>query len=371
MRSIGFYSRFILPVIQCLSTLFHFCPGPHNCRPDCIYWPSLFIKQMKKVLKVLGIVLGSLVLLAGSFCTYVAIVGVPTYDKPTVPVVSVEVTPERVSRGEIISQIQCMGCHSDNNNQLTGKYMGEVPALFGKIYSKNITQDKENGIGQWTDGQLIYFLRTGLRADGSYAPVMPQYPNLSDEDLNAVVAWLRSDRFPVQATSKEPRSSELSIFTKLLTHLVMKPLPYPQHFVAPPDSTDALALGKYTADALGDCFGCHSADFVDQDKIHTERTKGYYGGGNEMVGIDGQKVLTANLTFDEQTGIGRKYTREQFIKAVKLGVRPDGSILKYPMTPKMGLSDREVGAIYDYLKTIPKIKNDIESKNAELEMIKK
>ena len=326
---------------------------------------------MKKVLKALGIFLGSLVGVAGTVCTYVAIVGVPTYDKPIVPDISVEVTPERVARGEIIAQIQCMECHANNDNQLTGKYMAEVPALFGKLYSKNITQDKAKGIGNWTDGELIYFLRTGVRSDGSYAPIMPQYPNVSDEDLNSVVAWLRSDRFPVQATAEEPQPSELSIVSKLLTHTMMKPLPYPQHFIAAPDSTNSLALGKYTADALGDCYSCHSGDLVDQDKVNTERTKGYYGGGIAMLGEGGQPVITANLTFDKETGIAGKYTKDQFIKAVKQGVRPDGSILRYPMTPKPGLSDREVGAIYDYLKTVPKIRNDIASKNAELEIARK
>lgn len=323
---------------------------------------------MKKVLKVLGIFLGGVVLLIGAFCAYVAATGVPTYEKPNLPDISVEVTPERVARGEVIAQIQCMECHANKDNQLTGKYLGEVPALFGKLYSKNITQDKEKGIGNWTDGELIYFLRTGVRRDGSYAPIMPQYPNVSDEDLQSVVAWLRSDRFPVQPVAEEPQASELSIVSKLLTHTMMKPLPYPQHFIAAPDSTNPVALGKYTADALGDCYSCHSGDLVDQDKVHTERTKGYYGGGIEMLGEGGKPVITANLTFDGETGIARKYNKEQFIKAVKHGVRPDGSILRYPMTPKLGLSDQEVGAIYEYLKTVPKIKNDIASKNAELEI---
>lgn len=105
--------------------------------------------------------------------------------------------------------------------------------------------------------------------------------------------------------------------------------------------------------------------------MHTEKTKGYYGGGIEFTGEDGQKIVSPNLTFDEQTGLGRKYTKDQFIKAVKGGVRPDGSILRYPMEPKLGLSDREVGAIYEYLKTVPKISNDIAKKSAELPLAKK
>ena len=321
---------------------------------------------MKKVLKIVGVLLLSIIALAGLFCAYVAVKGVPVYDKPTVPKFSVKSTPERVNRGEVIAQIQCMGCHGNDKNQLTGKQLNEIPAIFGKLFSKNITQDKEKGIGNWTDGELIYFLRTGVRSDGTYAPVMPQYAHMADEDVQSLIAWLRSDRFAVQPTKEEPQPSELSLVSKLLTNTIMKPLPYPQSLIAMPDSADPVALGKYTADAVGDCFSCHSADLIDQDKVHPEKTKGYYGGGSVLEGESGEKVVTANLTFDEETGIARKYTKEQFIKAVKLGVRPDGSILKRPMTPKIVLSDREVGAIYEYLKTIPKIRNDISQKTADL-----
>ncbi|GAB2576939.1 c-type cytochrome [Spirosoma areae] len=326
---------------------------------------------MKKVLKITGLTLGSVLLLLAGFCVYVAAVGVPTYDPPSIPEITVESTPARVARGEAIAQIQCMECHANKDNRLTGKHLAEVPAMFGKLYSKNITQDKEKGIGKWTDGELIYFLRTGVRRDGTYAPIMPQYPNLGDEDLKSVVAWLRSDRFPVQASKIEPQASEFTLFSKMLAHTVMKPEPYPQSFIAMPDSTNAVALGKYTADAFGDCFACHSGDMIKQDKVNPPNSEGYYGGGIEMVGEGGQKIVTANLTFDEETGIARKYTKEQFIRAVRMGVRPDGSILKYPMAPKLSLSEREVGAIYEYLKTVPKIHNDIAKKNAEVQLAEK
>jgi len=326
---------------------------------------------MKKLLKLTGLFLGGLLLMVAGFCAYVALSGVPTYDPPTIPELSVERTPARIARGEVIAQIQCAACHADRDNRLTGKHMADVPAMFGKIYTKNITQDKQKGIGSWTDGEILYFLRTGVRRDGSFAPIMPQYPNMADEDLKAVVAWLRSDRFPVQPSGQEAPPSELSFVSKLLTHTLMKPLPYPQQLIAFPDSTNPIALGRYTADAIGDCYACHSGDLIDQDKVHPEKTKGYYGGGIEMTGDGGQPIITANLTADQKTGAVARYTKEQFIRMVKAGVRPDGSVIRYPMEPKPMLSDREVGAIYEYLKTVPKIQNDIARKTAELQLAKK
>jgi mono/diheme cytochrome c family protein len=167
---------------------------------------NILLTAMKKVLKFIGYGLLCLVLLLGGFCTYVAAVGVPSYDPPTIPEITVESTPARVTRGEVIAQIQCLACHANNENRVTGKYLAEVPAIFGKLYSKNITQDKEKGIGNWTDGELMYFLRTGLRRDGSYAPVMPQYPHMADEDLKIghCLAALR----PISGSANERRSAQ-------------------------------------------------------------------------------------------------------------------------------------------------------------------
>ncbi|HEX4334892.1 MAG TPA: hypothetical protein VH062_03200 [Polyangiaceae bacterium] len=63
-------------------------------------------------------------------------IGIPTYPHAT-PVRHVEVTPERVAAGRKIGEI---------------------------------TQSRERGIGAWSDGELAYLLRTGVRPDGRYVP---------------------------------------------------------------------------------------------------------------------------------------------------------------------------------------------------------
>ncbi|GAB3905687.1 hypothetical protein GCM10028803_36910 [Larkinella knui] len=319
---------------------------------------------MKKVLRIFLIGIGLVVVALLGFLSFVAIRGIPTYDPPVVQDITIEATPARLERGAKIAQMHCIACHSDKNNQLTGKHISDLPGVFGTIYSMNITQDKEVGIGNWTDGELLYFLRTGLRKDGSFAGIMPKFATMADEDLKSVVAWLRSDAFPVQASKKEAPKSDFSLFAKLLANTVIKPLPYPQQPIVIPDSTDEVAFGRYVADGLGTCFVCHSADFTKQDPLKPELTVGYYGGGNEMKTADNKPIFTANLTFDEETGIGKKYTKEQFIKAVKACVRPDGSLIRSPMFPHQ-MTDYEVGAIYEYLKTVPKIRNDVPGKERE------
>ena len=88
-----------------------------------------------------------------------------------------------------------------------------------------------------------------------------------------------------------------------------------------PSPSDRVAYGRYLSSSIG-CFACHSADFKTMDELEPEKSKGYFGGGNAMLDQRGETVVTANLTFDEATGIGR-WSEEDFDRALRTGVRPD------------------------------------------------
>ena len=65
----------------------------------------------------------------------------------------------------------------------------------GKVISANITPDPETGIGKWSDRQIKTSITTGYRATGEKMnPPMAYhfYENISREDLDAIVAYLRS-----------------------------------------------------------------------------------------------------------------------------------------------------------------------------------
>jgi hypothetical protein len=79
-----------------------------------------------------------------------------------------------------------------------------------------------------------------------------------------------------------------------------------------------------------------------------------------MPNKEGEIVYTRNLTPDKETGLGN-WTEEQFIKAVKHGLRDGKPALQYPMTPYTLLTDEEASAIWAYLQTIPAIHHDIDS----------
>jgi mono/diheme cytochrome c family protein len=136
----------------------------------------------------------------------------------------------------------------------------------------------------------------------------------------------------------------------------MKPLPVPATAIPGPDPRDRVATGRYLATNLG-CWSCHSADFAQQDDLHPERSKGFFGGGNQMLDANARPIVTANITLDA-TGIG-SWTEAQFIHAVKRGFRPDKKPLRYPMAAFVELEDDEVAAIYAYLKTVPKLQHAV------------
>jgi len=63
------------------------------------------------------------------------------------------------------------------------------------VYSANITPDKETGIGNWTDEEIIRAIREGKDKDGKiiFPPMpVPTYNNMSDADVKAIVAYLRT-----------------------------------------------------------------------------------------------------------------------------------------------------------------------------------
>lgn len=314
---------------------------------------------MKKAMRYLLIGIGIIVALIGGFAAFIALRGVPSY-KAQVVNLKVDPTPHRIEKGQKLAAMLCSSCHMDpNTGKLTGRRMDEAPQ-FGAIYSKNITQDPEHGIGKWTDGELAYLLRTGIKPDGTFLPVMAKLSHMSDEDINSIIAYLRSDHVWVQPDNTRQPQTNYSFLAKFVTTIgAMAPADYPKESIPEPDTTNKVTWGRYIALSQLECYSCHSADFTKNDYVHPEKSEGFFGGGNKMTGLDGKEIITRNITMDEETGIGT-WTEEQFIKAVKYGQTPHGQALRIPMAPYTALTDSEASAVYAYLKTVPKIKNKVE-----------
>jgi mono/diheme cytochrome c family protein len=134
-----------------------------------------------------------------------------TYDIPLPgygpPVGSVPDVPkdDPVAYGEYLAGPvgHCMDCHTTYvNGQIDMDQLGRggnvYPMPFGfpwAAVSRNITSDPEYGLGNWTDEEIHTAIVDGVRPDGTeLLPFMPYdlYKKMTDEDLDAVIAYLRS-----------------------------------------------------------------------------------------------------------------------------------------------------------------------------------
>lgn len=313
---------------------------------------------MKKSMKIVGFSLLGIVILLSVLALYINIAGIPSYENQAKGL-SVEVTEARVAEGARMAAILCLQCHGSKDGKLGGAYMADNDD-FGEIFAPNITQHPEYGITEYTDGELAYLFRTGIRKDGQYTPPwMPKFPHLSDEDMYSLIAFLRSNDPMVQPSDNNPPEPKPNFLAKMLSRTAFKPLPYPDKPIIAPSLSDPVAYGRYLAVAKYDCFSCHSASFQHIDMMNPENSKGYFGGGNRLLDQELNEIFSSNLTMDIETGLG-SWSEEEFIKTLRYGMRPDDTPLRYPMVPAPMITPAEASAIWAYLKSIPAIVNEVE-----------
>lgn len=110
----------------------------------------------------------------------------------------------QIERGKYLVNLGgCNDCHTpgyffgkpDMLRYLGGSDVGfEIPGL-GAFAGRNISPDKETGIGNWTEEQIVTALQTGKRPDGRLlAPIMPYhaFANLTKDDATAIAVFLQS-----------------------------------------------------------------------------------------------------------------------------------------------------------------------------------
>lgn len=162
---------------------------------------------------------------------------------------------------------------------------------------------------------------------------------MSDQELSDVVAYIRSVP-PVDAEVPEPVLGPLG---KILLVTGRLPLSAGKvashdapHPVAPPAAEPTADFGRHLA---GVCTGCHGASFT----------------GGPIPGGDPSWPPARNLT-PHETALG-SWTYDQFVAAMRDGVRPDGSALLEPMTfvaPfARNMTDVEMRALWAYLRSLP------------------
>lgn len=307
---------------------------------------------MKKVLKIFGIIIGSVLAVIILVLAFFQLKPLPTYEVVDSGL-SVEVTPERVQQGALISNNLCSICHVSEGGKLEGAFMGDGGPI-GKIYSANITQDENFGIGTYTDGELYYLLRTGIAKDGRLTlPMMQRFVKMSDEDIYSIIAFLRSDDPVIQPSENVIPAYKPTFLTKILFNVAWKPFPFDGNPVVAPDKSNTIEYGKYLVQGRYICYECHSKGHETNDHFNPEMSEGYMAGGTMFLDhLNPDTLYAANITPHAEDGIGN-YSLEEFIAAVKYGEKKEGGMVGRPMVPYVGADTADVTAIYEYLKTVP------------------
>jgi mono/diheme cytochrome c family protein len=241
-----------------------------------------------------------------------------------------------VARGEYLVRAitKCAECHGPD---LGGQLFFDGGPL-GTFHTPNLTRGT-GGVGTiLADSDYVHAIRHGVGPGGRKLKWMPSrdWTDLSDEDVAAVVAYVRSvpnvDR-PSEASSVGPLGRVLYVAGQL-------PL-FESEMIDHADVTRAHPVpgvnaeyGKYLAN-IGGCTGCHGPTLS----------------GGPIPGTPPDLKPAANLTPE---GIGH-YKESDFFRALREGKRPNGTPIDpfMPINSTKRMTDDDIRAVYAYLKTVP------------------
>jgi mono/diheme cytochrome c family protein len=208
----------------------------------------------------------------------------------------VAATPDRVKRGEALARAaDCVSCHTvPGRAEFAGGREFDLGNM-GKLYSPNITADKETGIGTWSDDDFRAALQLGVGKGGVHLyPAFPyaSFTQLSDDDVLAIKAYL----FSLQPVHNAPPQNAMNF-------------PYNQRwlmaywgwlFNSNERMTNDAAQspewnrGRYLVEALGHCQECHTPRNLLQGLDH----------GKAYGGAVAQKWKAYDISSDKQSGVG-------------------------------------------------------------------
>jgi mono/diheme cytochrome c family protein len=297
--------------------------------------------KMKRVLKWIGIVLGSLIglLLVVALGLYLS--GSYRANKTySFPASNLTITTDAASieNGKHWAQTLCAGCHGQDMSGKEGFF--DVPAI-GTIDAANLTAGK-GGVGRefTSDEDYVRAIRHGIDPQGKYIfmPAVVSTANLSDQDLADIIAYLKTLP-PVDHETAGHHFTPLApimMAAGMLGKLPVEVVSHQAHVTAPTAGATA-DYGKYLVDTH-DCRVCHGPQL---------------NGGNFP--DPSIKKISPNLT---PGGEVASWTEDQFVNTIRTGVTPGGHKLDPNLMPWQnltGMYDDELQAIYLYLKTLPKL----------------
>jgi mono/diheme cytochrome c family protein len=292
---------------------------------------------MKRVLKWIGVVLGAILgLIILAVAAVYLITGLrmnKTYDVAAEPI-TVPADEETIAWGEHVATIRaCNGCHGEN---MGGDTLVEN-TLIGKFYPSNLTAGQGGVLDNYSDALLARAVRHGIGYDDKPLLVMPahEFKVLSDEDLGAVIAYIRS-RPAVDHEQPGSSPGPLARVLYLTGAFPLLPAELIDHDVPRPAAPERAVTAEYGAYLATVCQSCHGEDYA----------------GGSVPGASPDTPPAANLT---PGGELAGWTQEGFMNTVRTGVTPSGRQLDdfMPWKQFSNMTDDELAAVWLFLQSLP------------------
>jgi mono/diheme cytochrome c family protein len=282
-----------------------------------------------------GLLISGLLFLVFALVSAVALVGLFKIYMPVkvaVPDLQIAGTPEQIQRGEHLADSFCTSCHSTTGDlPLTGGVdLGkEIPMPLGTFVSVNLTP--AGPLKDWSDEDIFRALRHGYNTQGRKLVLMSnvRVRYMSDEDIKAVIAYLRNQPGVENVTQDPPDKPSLLAVTMAGAGMLPLGLPPVDGVVTAPTKGPTIEYGEYIL-GYQDCRDCHGADLR--------------GGVQGQLGPIGPPLMLV-----------KSWTAEDFIKTMRTGVDPSGHQLIEAMPWKQigRMDDMELTAIHAYLASLP------------------
>ncbi len=252
-------------------------------------------------------------------------------------------------RGEYLTRAaDCVACHTvpESGRPFAGGVAFRLP--IGTIYSSNITADRANGIGAWSDDEFVRAVRDGIGKNGEHLyPAFPytSYTKLSRDDVLAIKTYL----FSLPAASQVNRANDLSFpFNQRWAVGFWNAAFFKdRRFAADASKPPEWNSGAYLATALGHCSECHTPRNAAFGLTH----------GKELSGEELQGWRAYNITPDPKYGIGA-WNDAEIAQYLKTGLAPGHASAGGPMGEVVShslqyLDAADVAALIAYLRSVP------------------
>ncbi len=241
------------------------------------------------------------------------------------PDIIIQGTAEQIARGKEIAQSMCISCHSSNGElPLSGGNvsLGSDAGLnLGAVFPPNLTP--AGPLKDVSDGAIWQIFRTGILPNGRQI-IMPvgNLSHLSDKDLSAVIAYLRSQpAIENQTPTTNPNILATILIGANLFNPQIQPISSP---VSAPPKGPTAEYGQYIV-SYNDCTVCHG------------------------VQLDGHP--SGPVKPGPNLQVVKGWTVDQFIQTFRTGIDPSGHQIQLPMPWKAigAMDDTELTALYHYL----------------------